>query len=277
VTDPIFTDERYATADLGKHAETQVKNSQVLKEARRLLLEMQPKEEEKKAEPNTRALATLSGWKATDLKFVNIFLSKDLAPKSLAMTAAEFEGTSIGQRIRPAAMLPNRMMELLTGDLREMINKMTEDEKKAKQEELAGPIKVFEGQKFAEEDLSYAAYIQGYFWKDTIAKYTVRVHEDRGVAAYKEYADLVFAAYGTPQFAKERVGGMPEEHRLLWLSDEVVYEFHAIGNQSGMDLTITAYNLAAWKELQGTVGNTDPFRQNELEPYAPKTPEEPPK
>jgi hypothetical protein len=264
-------------ADIGKHADTQTSNSQVLKEARRLLLELAPKEEDKKGEPNTRALGTLAQWKATDLKFVNIFLNKELAPRSALMTAAEFEGTSIGRRCRPSPMRPDRMMELLTGDLREMINKMTEDEKKAKQEELAGPIKVFEGQKFAEEDISYTTYIQGYFWKDTIAKYQVRVHEDRGVEAYQEYAGHVFAAYGKPQFAKERVGGMPEEHRLLWLSDEVVYEFHAIGNKSGMDLTIIAYNLAAWKELQGTVGNMDPFKQNDLEPYVEKPPEEPPK
>jgi len=239
-----------------------------------------PVEEKPPAQPNTRALGIIATWNGTPQKLAVVFLPKDMSPSAPDALAMDFPTTlgriavKSGDADKSIEMLPlpaERAFELLRGTVKEEVEKLDAEAKKKRAAELIEGVQVFEGAKFS-ESLSFATNINGYYYKDQFARVGVRIHDDRGIMAFKEYYDLILQAIGTPEKGKESVSASFAEWKLSWQKEGVIYHLQAIGTKSGMDMTLTAYNEVNWKSLCDTTGETDPFQQTGLEDWTGKSP-----
>jgi hypothetical protein len=233
-----------------------------------------PPPEEKPAEPNTRALGTITGWNGTPEKLAIIFLPKDAAPTSPEALSAEYAQT-FGKTGAEIKELPvERIFELLKGDVKKSVEDAG-DAKSAKMAEFAKGVEVFEGTKFSGE-FGYLKQMSGYYYKEKFARAKIQIHDDRGVTAFKEYYDLILRAIGTPAKGWENVSAGLCEWKLTWRKDGVVYRVNGIGTKNGMDLTYTAYNEANWKALAEERGDKDVFEEEKQEDWGDKAPTAPP-
>ncbi|KAF0240262.1 MAG: hypothetical protein FD180_5002 [Planctomycetota bacterium] len=272
---PILEDPRY-TGDGWQHLSKGVEEAGMrLRVLRDRIRSTEPPEEVKKAEPNTQALGAISGWNGTTQKLAIIFLPKTASPTEPTALGAEF-AQNLGQTGAELKDLPVEWVwALIKGTAKDEIDKLDAAGKKAKCEELAKGIQVFDSSKFQGE-FGYLKSLSGYYYKDLFARARVQVHDDRGVTAFKEYYDLVLRAIGTPVKGWQNVSAGLCEYRLTWRKDGVVYRLNGIGTKNGMDLTFTAYNEANWKALAEERGDKDVFEEEKQEDWADKTPTAPP-
>ncbi|MBI2920535.1 MAG: hypothetical protein HYY18_05570 [Planctomycetes bacterium] len=285
VVEPIITDERYKGPEFSWITEDHAVCMQLIRVIRDRKKALEPEEALPPAQPNTRALGIIASWNGTSQKLAVIFLGKDISPTDPTMTSMEFEGTlgritiRQGDSDKPLALvaLPgDRIWELLRGTVKEEVEKLDIEGRKKRAGEMAADIKYFEGAKFG-ETLSYATSVNGYFFKDQVARIVVRIHDDRGIECFKEYYDLILQAIGTPTQGSENVSASFAERKMLWRKEGVIYHVQAIGTKSGMDLTLTTWSEANWKALSDFVGETDAFQDQKLEAWGDRTPAEVPK